>query len=69
MGRFCEALPEDRILGNNADTWNGLLERESAKRKYIVESTGATLTYHSAITVLSRYASSLVSGASSSVLI
>lgn len=58
MARFCNALPEDRILGN--DTWNGLLEKEAMKRVYKVEDTGATLTYHSAITVLARYASSLV---------
>jgi endoribonuclease Dicer len=61
MGRFCEALPEDRILGNSTDMWSGLLEKEVSKRQYKVESTGATLTYHSAITVLARYASSLVS--------
>ncbi|OKL56214.1 Dicer-like protein 1 [Talaromyces atroroseus] len=59
MSRFCEALPEDRILGRNGDTWNGLLEKEATKRQYKVEHTGATLTYHSALTVLARYASSL----------
>lgn len=60
MRRFCEALPEDRLLGHNTDAMNSLLDKEARKRSYKIESTGATLTYHSAITVLARFASSLV---------
>ncbi|EEA28280.1 Dicer-like protein 1 [Talaromyces marneffei ATCC 18224] len=59
MRRFCEALPEDRLLGNNNDALSAILEKDSRKRQYKIESTGATLTYHSAIMVLARYASSL----------
>lgn len=61
MRRFCEALPEDRLLGDNTDALSAILEKDSRKRQYKIENTGATLTYHSAITVLARYASSLVS--------
>lgn len=60
MRRFCESLPEDRILrGNDCDV-NYLLEKDSRKRTFKVSSTGAVLTYHSALSVLARYASSLV---------
>jgi endoribonuclease Dicer len=61
MRRFCEALPEDRLLGNESDALSAILEKDGRKRQYKIESTGATLTYHWAITVLARYASSLVS--------
>lgn len=37
-----------------------MMERVSRRRQYKIEKTGATLTYHSALTVLARYASSLV---------
>ncbi|KUL90852.1 hypothetical protein ZTR_00903 [Talaromyces verruculosus] len=59
MRRFCEALPEDRLLGDKIDALNAILEKDGRKRQYKIEKTGATLTYHSAITVLARYASSL----------
>jgi hypothetical protein len=61
MRRFCEALPEDRLLGDKTDALSAILEKDGRKRQYKIEKTGATLTYHSAITVLARYASSLVS--------
>ncbi|EED23279.1 RNA helicase/RNAse III, putative [Talaromyces stipitatus ATCC 10500] len=67
MRRFCEALPEDRLLGDKSDSLNAILERDSRKRQYKIESTGATLTYHSAMTVLARYASSLINEAHSSL--
>lgn len=61
MRRFCDALPKDRLLGDDTDTLSVILEKDSRKRQYKIEKTGATLTYHSAITVIARYASSLVS--------
>lgn len=60
MRRFCECLPKDRLLGDDEDI-NDLLQKESQKRTYKIAKTGATLTYHSALSVLARYASSLVS--------
>lgn len=58
MRRFCETLPSDRILrGNDVDS---LLGKEERRRTYTVASTGALLTYHSALAILARYASSLV---------
>ncbi|CRG84276.1 endoribonuclease Dicer [Talaromyces islandicus] len=59
MRQFCESLPDDRILGNNANDLNDLLDDNSKKRQYSIPNTGACLTYHSALTVLARYASSL----------
>jgi endoribonuclease Dicer len=60
MRQFCESLPDDRILGNNANDLNDLLDDNTKKRQYSIPKTGACLTYHSALTVLARYASSLV---------
>ncbi|KAL2001634.1 hypothetical protein VTN02DRAFT_1519 [Thermoascus thermophilus] len=57
MRRFCETLPSDRILrGNDMDS---LLGNEERRRTYTVARTGALLTYHSALAILARYASSL----------
>ncbi|KKK13664.1 hypothetical protein ARAM_005525 [Aspergillus rambellii] len=58
MQVFCETLPEDRRLkGNDQDTI--LIHRKEEERVFTVANTGARLTYHSAISVLARYASSL----------
>lgn len=59
MRRFCECLPEDRLLHGNEHDINAIIEKEEGKRTYTVASTGAKLTYHSAIAILARYASSL----------
>lgn len=61
MKRFCELLPEDRLLDGNDRDMDTILEKEAGKRTYVIRSTGAKLTYHSAMAILSRYASSLVS--------
>ncbi|PLB42079.1 putative RNA helicase/RNAse III [Aspergillus candidus] len=58
MRRFCETLPEDRILLGNDDL-HSVLQKHEGQRIFTVKTTGAKLTYYSAITVLSRYASSL----------
>jgi hypothetical protein len=60
MRSFCESLPEDRILRGNSADMDLILEKEIGKRTYRIQSTGATLTYHSSLAILARYASSLV---------
>ncbi|KAH8705121.1 putative RNA helicase/RNAse III [Talaromyces proteolyticus] len=59
MRRFCESLPKDRMLGYSHDNLDYMLEKDLKKRQYTIRSSGATLTYHSALTILARYASSL----------
>ncbi|KAH3204436.1 Dicer-like protein 1 [Aspergillus fumigatus] len=59
MRRFCEILPEDRILHGNDHDLDSFLQEEEGRRTFTVKSTGAKLTYHSAIAILARYASSL----------
>jgi endoribonuclease Dicer len=60
MKLFCESLPEDRILKGNDWVSNSAPSNE-VERAYTIKSSGARLTYHSALAVLARYASSLVS--------
>lgn len=60
MQSFCEALPEDRLLNGGEHDLEAILQHEEGKRTYKIASTGATLTYHSAMAILARYASSLV---------
>ncbi|KAH1278426.1 Dicer-like protein 1 [Aspergillus fumigatus] len=62
MRRFCEILPEDRILHGNDHDLDSFLQEEEGRRTFTVKSTGAKLTYHSAIAILARYASSLQYG-------
>ncbi|KAL4887487.1 hypothetical protein BJY04DRAFT_212522 [Aspergillus karnatakaensis] len=57
MQMFCESLPEDRILKGN--DWGLDSYPEEAERAYTIKSSGARLTYHSALSVLARYSSSL----------
>lgn len=61
MQDFCEALPEDRLLHGSDHDLDTLMQKEEGKKTYKISSTGALLTYHSAMAVLARYASSLVS--------
>ncbi|RAK79873.1 putative RNA helicase/RNAse III [Aspergillus fijiensis CBS 313.89] len=58
MQQFCEALPENRLLHGNDDL-EKVLEKEAGKRTFTIQASGAKLTYHSAIAILARYASSL----------
>lgn len=60
MQSFCEALPEDRLLNGGEHDLETILQHEEGKRTYKIASTGAMLTYHSAMAILARYASSLV---------
>lgn len=59
MQTFCDTLPEDRLLKGNDGPLSSYMEE--AERAYTIKSSGARLTYHSALAVLARYASSLVS--------
>ncbi|KAL2829943.1 hypothetical protein BDW59DRAFT_141506 [Aspergillus cavernicola] len=58
MQMFCERLPEDRILKGN-DWAADSSYSEEVERAYTIKSSGARLTYHSALSVVARYASSL----------
>lgn len=51
------------LHGDDYDLYD-ILRKDEGKRTYVLESTGAKLTYEHAINILSRYASSLVSLAS-----
>ncbi|KAL4741976.1 hypothetical protein BDV11DRAFT_212303 [Aspergillus similis] len=55
---FCESLPKDRILEGN-DGQMVASCRDEAERAYTIKSSGARLTYLSALVVLAKYASSL----------
>ncbi|KAL3464231.1 hypothetical protein BJX64DRAFT_298527 [Aspergillus heterothallicus] len=58
MQQFCGSLPEDRILkGNDFVSYSS--PSDEVERAYTIKSSGARLTYHSALAVLARYASSL----------
>ncbi|OJD12301.1 hypothetical protein AJ78_07077 [Emergomyces pasteurianus Ep9510] len=59
MRRFCEALPEDRIIRGSTDELGTILDRERYHDPFTIPSTGAKLTYTSALAVLEHYASSL----------
>ncbi|KAB8229093.1 putative RNA helicase/RNAse III [Aspergillus alliaceus] len=59
MQSFCETLPEDRIIRGIDSDLNSILQNEDEKRTFTIRATGAKLTYHSALAILARYASSL----------
>lgn len=58
MRRFCEQLPEDRLI-DKADALEKALVRERAFRSYTVKKTGAKLTYDFSLNVLDNFVSSL----------
>ncbi|OAX85561.1 hypothetical protein ACJ72_00055 [Emergomyces africanus] len=59
MRRFCEALPEDRIIRGSTEDLGTILDRERYRNSFTIPNTGAKLTYTSALAVLAHYASSL----------
>ena len=60
MRRFCEALPKDRHLAGNDDLSESLACSKDANCKaYIVESTGAKITYTGSLAILAHFVSSL----------
>ncbi|KAJ5945845.1 hypothetical protein N7454_002684 [Penicillium verhagenii] len=59
MQTFCNALPSDRLLMGDEPDLAKTLEMHEWKRTFSIKSTGATLTYNHAVSVLSRYAASL----------
>ncbi|WEW60953.1 Dicer-like protein 1 [Emydomyces testavorans] len=58
MRRFCISLPKDRILNSSEDV-GALYENDRDRRTYTVQTTGAKLTFSSALVVLAHFASSL----------
>ncbi|KAJ5636201.1 dicer-like protein 1 [Penicillium longicatenatum] len=61
MQALCSALPKDRLLLGDEIDMKKVFETDKGKRTYIIQSTGAKLTYTHATNVLSRYAASLAS--------
>ncbi|KAK5107885.1 hypothetical protein LTR62_000595 [Meristemomyces frigidus] len=62
MRRFCEALPEDRLLdsGNDKDgRLDALMAKERSNRIYIDPISGAKLTYGNALAYLANFVSAL----------
>ncbi|OJD20980.1 hypothetical protein ACJ73_07682 [Blastomyces percursus] len=59
MRRFCEALPEDRIIRGSSDELGMILDKERCRNSFTIHGTGAKLTYESSLVVLAHYASSL----------
>ncbi|GKT45594.1 dicer-like protein 1 [Colletotrichum spaethianum] len=58
LRRFCSALPEDKkIMGFDIEA--SVLKGDSHYKTYLIESTGAVLTWSSSIDVLANFASSL----------
>ncbi|KAL9126422.1 MAG: hypothetical protein Q9217_004514 [Psora testacea] len=55
MRRFCEALPEDRLLKGNEYELETALAKERSHRRYVDPETGATLTYNSSLVVLAHF--------------
>lgn len=58
MRKFCEALPADRILMGNNDATD-IFDNEGKERTYVVETTGAKITYGSSLTILAHFCSCL----------
>lgn len=61
MREFCEALPADRLLQGEDYNLDTALAKEKGHRKFKDPTTGATLTYTSALVVLAHFVSRLVS--------
>ncbi|KAI5302309.1 cell cycle RNA binding protein whi3, partial [Ascosphaera pollenicola] len=56
--RFCSSLPDDRLL-HKEQVLSGLMVKEVKRKSLTIPTTGAKLTFNSAISVLANYASSL----------
>ena len=59
MRAFCESQPQDRLLQGNECDLGGQLERERGYRWYKEPSTGAKLTYGSALVQLAHFVASV----------
>jgi endoribonuclease Dicer len=59
MRRFCESLPEDRLLTGNDYDIEYLLSQEKKVRHYTDPASGAKLTYRLSLMVLSNFVGSL----------
>ncbi|CZS96253.1 related to Dicer-like protein 1 [Rhynchosporium agropyri] len=61
LKRFCESLPEDRLLTGNDIAMDHFLAKEKSQRVYKT-STGAKLTYKMSLMVLANFVDSLEHG-------
>ncbi|KAI9705415.1 MAG: Dicer-like protein 1 [Candelina mexicana] len=55
MRRFCESLPDDRLLHGNDYDLEGQLAKEKSLQSYTEPETGAKLTYGSSLVVLAHF--------------
>ncbi len=62
LKRFCNALPEDRLLTGNSFDMDHFLARERTHRVFTHPVTGAKLTYKMSLTVLANFVDSLPHG-------
>jgi endoribonuclease Dicer len=59
LRRFCNQLPEDRLLSGNDFNMDHFLSKERGHRVYTVPSTGAKLTYKMSLSILANFVDSL----------
>ncbi|KAK5660230.1 hypothetical protein OQA88_12764 [Cercophora sp. LCS_1] len=59
LRKFCEALPEDRLLMGHSCPMESFLHREGSQRQYTVKETGAKVNYQRSLVCLSTFVSSL----------
>lgn len=59
LRRFCNTQPEDRLLKGSDYDMEFFLHEERNQGTHVVESTGAKLTFHSSLSILSEFANSL----------
>jgi endoribonuclease Dicer len=59
LRKFCNQLPEDRLLSGNDFNMDHFLSKERGHRVYTVPSTGAKLTYKMSLSILANFVDSL----------
>lgn len=59
LRRFCKIQPEDRLLKGSDYDMEFFLRAERNQGTYLVKSTGAKLTFHNSLSILSEFANSL----------
>lgn len=62
LRRFCNALPEDRLITGNSFDMDHFLAKERTHRVWKHPDTGAKLTYKMSLTVLANFVDSLPHG-------
>lgn len=59
LHNFCTTLPTERLIRGNDFDMDFFLRKEKMRPVYVIEGTGAKLTYESSLVVLATYVSSL----------